>query len=165
MAIQNILAVTLLILGFQVSYVSADPIKFERTSASPKKVHLNIPVEFTKQVCREFTLVPFNNWRYNYFPCGFRGRAICSYPFYYTDFRTECIRFDTITQIENRDVILKFRKGTEVPEGEVEEYTVNATQMAFDSNRLYVNVTPIRTTRTYDIIYRGRRVIFKLPKN
>lgn len=165
MAIQKILGVALLVLGFQTSISSAEPIKFERTSASPKKVHFNIPVEFSRNECTEFIQVPYQYWRYNYYPCGYRGRAMCSYPYYYTGYTSQCVRYELKTRTEMRDVVLKFRKGTDIPAGDVEEYTIQVSQAAFDSSSVYVNVTPIRTHQPYRIINRGRKVIFKLPKN
>ena len=156
--------------SFSVPYLLAEPIVFHRTETTPKKVHVQVPVEFSRRVCVDWVDTPHTVMRSQFVPCGFSyyrgGNRWCFVGYFpVTTYTRDCVKHEKQTSSEVRDVVLKFKKGTDIPKNELEEYIINASQKEFNSNRISVHVDPVRTAQPYVIQSKGRRVVIKALKN
>lgn len=158
-----------LILGitsFSIQNLFADPITFQRTVSTPNKVSVSVPVEFSRKECVDWVDTPHTVMRAQFVPCGFFGYLRMCFIGYYpvTMYTRDCVKHDIKTTTEAREVVLKFKKGTDVPVNEEEEYRISAIQKQFNSDRISVQVDLVRTYQPYKIQIKGRRAIIRTLK-
>lgn len=164
--------IILLSLLFQFQSQAADvihsrynPVDVERTAKSSDKIKVKLPVDFTYEKCINWGTRTSTCYAPRYYPCGPYGRYTCSYGTYpYPCSVSVCEEYGPYTVTETKTVVLKFKKGTELKDSDVEIFNVKAEQRHKGSSSLYISVEGTHTVQPYDVQFNGRRVVFRSKK-
>jgi hypothetical protein len=152
-----------------------------RTSMTPSKVEINLPITTQNTVCTEYAEIPHTGQ--NGARCGYdyhvrrvcrdipgqchtdrrTGRTVCAptrrecynqsiqIPRFCTWYERECVRTDVVTSESMKRVCLKFKKMARLSSGEMESFDLQGRQRSLNASEAVFSMDAISTKRPVSI--------------